>query len=220
MVTEREIDRLRDAIIPIYVPKYDGPDGGDLLDDSDMVLGYESEVGAYAYPVKMLNLHEIVNDVIDGVPVLISYCPLCANGVVYSRVLDGNTLVFGNTSALYDSDLIMFDWETGSYWHQVIGEAIVGPRTGRRLTVPPSRMTSWSQWKALHPETQILSKNLNLLQGGLLGGNPYDRDPFVGYDERMNSGGFAVPVSADKLDDRLRPDDFALALDVDGMHVA
>ena len=145
VASESDIDRLRDAIIPIYVPRYDGPDGGDWLDDDDVVLGYESGNGAYAYPVKMLNLHEIVNDVIDGGPVLISYCPLCASGVVYSRVLDGETLVFGNTSALYESDLIMFDWETGSYWHQVIDEAIVGPLTGRRVTALPSRMTTWSQ---------------------------------------------------------------------------
>ena len=168
----------------------------------------------------MLNLHEIVNDVIDGVPVLVSYCPLCASGVVYSRVLGERELVFGNTSALYESDLVMFDWETGSYWHQVIGEAIVGTLTDQRLTVLPSRMTTWSQWKALHPDTRVLSKNLNLLRGGLFGGNPYERDPFVGYDERVNSGGFAFPVSPSKLDDRLRPGESVLAVEVDGVHVA
>jgi hypothetical protein len=164
--TQGDIDRLRDAIVPVYEPRYDGPEGGNWLDDDDIVLGYQSDSGAYAYPVKMLNLHEIVNDVIDGVPVLISYCPLCASGVVYSRLLGDRELVFGNTSALCESDLIMFDGETGSYWHQVIGEAIVGPLAGQRLTVLPSRMTTWSQWKTLHPQTWVLGKNLNLLRGG------------------------------------------------------
>jgi hypothetical protein len=218
--SDSDIDRLRDAIVPIYEPRYEGPEGGDWLDDDDVVLGYQSESGAYAYPVKMLNLHEIVNDVIDGVPILISYCPLCASGVVYSRLLSGRELVFGNTSALYESDLVMFDWETGSYWHQVIGEAIVGPLTGERLVMLPSRMVTWSDWKALHPDSRVLSKDLGLLRGGLFGGNPCERDPFVGYDERVNSGGFAFPVSPDKLDDRLLPGVSVLAVEVDGVHVA
>lgn len=70
----------------------------------------------------MLNLHEIVNDVIDGRPVLISYCPLCASGAVYDRELAGEVLLFGNTSALYQSDLVMYDHQSGSYWFQVLGE--------------------------------------------------------------------------------------------------
>ena len=92
--------------------------------DTDLVLGYVGpESGsAFAYPVKMLNLHEIVNDVIDGRPVLISYCPLCASGAVYDRELAGEVLLFGNTSALYQSDLVMYDHQSGSYWFQVLGE--------------------------------------------------------------------------------------------------
>ncbi len=69
---------------------------------------------AYAYPIKFLNFHELVNDLIDGIPVLITYCPLCASGVVFDRRVDGEVLVFGNTSALYNSDLVMFDHASGS----------------------------------------------------------------------------------------------------------
>ena len=130
--SDSAIDGLRDRIKPVYEPRYDGVEGGNWLQDDDLVIGYISETGAFAYPVKILNLHEIVNDVIDGVPVLVSYCPLCASGVVYSRELDGRVMVFGNTSALYESDLVMYDHQTGSYWFQVIGEAIVGPLTGNR----------------------------------------------------------------------------------------
>ena len=156
------IEGLRDRIVPVYEPRYDAVEGGDWLQDDDMVIGYASETDAYAYPVKILNLHEIVNDVIDGVPVLVSYCPLCASGVVYSRELDGQVMIFGNTSALYESDLVMYDHLTGSYWFQVIGEAIVGPLTGKRLKLLPSVTTTWGRWKALHAGTKVLSRNLGL----------------------------------------------------------
>ena len=100
---------LRDAIAPVYHPVYGGE--GDLpwLEDANLVIGYIAGDRAYAYPINILNLHELVNDELAGVPVLISYCPLCASGVVYSRKLDKQTLLFGNTSALYQSDLVMFD---------------------------------------------------------------------------------------------------------------
>ena len=114
--TDTVIESLRDAIRPIYEPVYEPVEGGDWLKDDDLVMGYASASAAYAYPVRMLNLHEIVNDYIDGVPVLISYCSLCASGVVYNRELDGEVLLFGNTSALHESDLVMYDHQTGSYW--------------------------------------------------------------------------------------------------------
>ena len=127
------------------------PFTGRWLADDDLVLGYVSESDAFAYPIKMLDLHEIVHDVIDGVPVLVTYCPLCGSGVVYNRELDGDTLIFGNTSALYESDMVMYDHETGSYWFQVMGEAIVGPLTGRRLKPLASRTTTWEEWKEAPP---------------------------------------------------------------------
>ena len=210
------IERLRDLIKPIYVPKYGSVEEGKWMRNADMVIGYVSQSGeAYAYPIKILNLHEIVNDVIDGVPVLVSYCPLCASGVVYSRELDGDILVFGNTSALYESDLVMFDHQTGSYWFQVLGEAIVGPLTRKRLTMLPSRTTTWRQWKELYPDTQVLSRDL-----GLGRESSYDRDPFAGFVDRVNRGQFAFPVSEEKLDDRLRHGDMVIAIQIGESHKA
>ena len=216
---DSDIERLRDAIMPIYEPNYEPVAGGRWLADADLVIGYVSESRAFAYPLKILNFHEIVNDVIDGVSVLVSYCPLCASGVVYDRVLDGRVLVFGNTSALYESDLVMYDHQTGSYWFQVLGEAIVGPLTGRRLEMLPSVTTTWAQWTELHPDTRVLSRDLGPLSGSLLG-SQYDRDPFLGYSERVNRGGFAFPVSEEKLDDRLRPGDMVFAVQVGHSHKA
>ena len=215
--SDSAIEGLRDRIQPVYEPRYDAVEGGDWLQDDDMVIGYASETDAFAYPVKILNLHEIVNDVIDGVPVLVSYCPLCASGVVYSRELDGQVMIFGNTSALYESDLVMYDHQTGSYWFQVIGEAIVGPLTGKRLKPLPSMTTTWGRWKDLHAGTKVLSRNLGLLPSF---GNPYARDPLAGYADRVDRGLFAFPVSDDKLDGRLRPGDMVFAVQVEDTHKA
>ena len=211
------IERLRDAIAPIYAPQYGGPGGLQWLQDNDMVIGYESESGAYAYPINVLKFHELVNDSIDGVPVLISYCPLCASGVVYSRELDGDTLTFGNTSALYELDLVMYDHGTGSYWFQVLGEAIVGDLTGKRLTLLPSVTTTWAEWKRLHPDTRLLT-------GFQTGGPPfpsrvYGSGPFPGsedaaYESSLDRGNFRFPLSEEELDPRLRPSERVLTVEV------
>ncbi len=83
------IERLRDVIRPIYEPSYEDVDGGGWLKDRDLVLGYVGVDAQYAYPIKMLNFHELVNDVIDGIPVLVTYCPLCGSGIVFDRQLGG-----------------------------------------------------------------------------------------------------------------------------------
>lgn len=190
---------LRDAIRPIYTPRYEGPEGGDWLDPDDMVIGYVGENATYAYPVRMLNAHEIVNDEIDGVPVLVTYCPLCGSGIVFHRVVDGRELVFGNTSALFENDLVMYDHQTGTYWFQSGGEAIVGTLTGRRLDVLPSAMMRWRDWLKLRPDTRVLARD----QG--FGRTRYGAGALEGYSERIDRLQFPFPVSLEKLDDRLRP---------------
>ena len=112
--SDEDILRLRDLIRPILEPAYGVAEDLPWLNDTDLVIGYSAGDDAYAYPVNVLDFHEIVNDVIEGVPVLVTYCPLCFSGVVYSRELDGRALTFGNTSALFQSDLVMYDHQTGS----------------------------------------------------------------------------------------------------------
>ena len=208
------IEQVRDSIKPIYEPKYEDVEGGDWLSDEDLVIGYSSESGAYAYPVRILNFHEIVNDVVDELPVLVTYCPLCASGVVYTRRVDGSVLMFGNTHALHQSDTVMYDHQTGSYWYQVLGEAIVGPLTGQRLKLLPSVTVTWAQWKEQYPESRVLSRDLGLLNTA--DDDPYAEDPFAGYDKSINRGQFETPVSPKVLDDRLRPGDRALVVEVGG----
>ena len=212
-IDEEVILQLRDAISPIYQPVYGGADSLAWLSDYDLVMGYVSGVDAYAYPVNILNLHELVNDKIDGVPLLISYCPLCISGVVYDRNLDGEVLLFGNTSALYQSDLVMYDHQTGSYWFQVGGEAVVGALTGAHLNLLPSMTMAWKDWKGLYPQTKLLVG----VEGSpnRFNGSRYAQGFSDGYKERIDQNGFIFPVDQAKLDQRLQSGDLVLTVEVD-----
>lgn len=209
------VDRLRDAIKPIYSAQYEDAGDGDWLGPDDVILGYVSDDGqAYAYPIKFLNFHELVNDLIDGIPVLITYCPLCASGVVFDRRVDGEVLVFGNTSALYNSDLVMFDHASGSYWFQTGGEAIVGPMTGTRLAPLASSMMTWGDWTALHPATRLLARE----QGLGTRESQYLQDPFSTYGDYLNGGDdrYPFPVDTDLVSDALRPAEVVVAVAING----
>jgi len=188
--------RLLDAIPPIDAPVYGDNAAGDWLVPDDLVVGYVAGEQAYAYPFKILNFHEIVNDVIDDIPVLISYCPLCGSAVVYDRRLNGDVLQFGNTSALYESDLVMVDRGTGSYWWQVAGTAIVGSLSGAELEPLPSSVSTWEDWVATYPDTLVLTRETGF-------DRPYDRDVFSNYADSIDDGFFVFPVGEAALDTRL-----------------
>ena len=199
---------LRDAIPPIATPRYQAAAEAGWLRDSDPILGYAVGTEAWAYPLRILNYHEIVNDDLVGEPVLVSFCPLCFSGIVYSRRLGDRVLTFGNTSALYESDMVVLDYQTGSYWWQVAGRAIVGELNEAELTPLPST-TTWGAWRALHPSTLVLSRDTGF-------NRPYDRDPFAGFDAFINQGRFAFPVSDAAFDGRLQPGTKVLTVKLGG----
>lgn len=207
--TPELIARLIDAIPPLHAPKYEPASAADWLHDEDMVIGYATGEQAWAYPIRILNFHEIVNDNLGGEPVLISYCPLCFSGIVYSRRLGDQVLTFGNTSALYNSDMVMLDYEMGSYWWQVPGQAIVGPLTGEELEILPSTVITWRGWRELHPDSQVLSRDTGFDRN-------YDQDPFATYAEILDEGRFAFPVGEAARDPRLSPAAVVLALKIEG----
>lgn len=205
---------LRDLIPPIDSPAYESAlDAADWMSAADIVLAYTDDTGGeWAYPVRILNFHEIVNDEIAGRPVLISYCPLCASGVVYDRRVGGIELSFSNTSALYQSDLVMVDRETGSYWWQVAGRAITGSLTDSTLEPLPSSMRRWSQWSAAHPNGSVLSR---LPGEGLL------PDPFSDLADRIDNGLAPRDLDTEVLNDkRLSPGTTVVVTDIDGAQVA
>lgn len=203
------IEDLRDKIPPINVPAYRPADEVPWLGGDDLVVGYATATGAWAFPVRILNIHELVIDEFDDTPVLVSYCPLCASGVVYDRRVAGRELTFGNTSALYDSDLVMYDHATGSYWWQVAGRAIVGELAGTELTALPSSTTAWSSWRQDHPSTVVLGR-----PGGRT--SPYDGDRHASLPEQIDRGEFRFPVRDEVHDARLNASTRVLGLVIAG----
>ena len=152
---------LRDGIQPIYDPSLTTPDNSDLK-PHEMVLAVEINGDARAYPIEPLVSYEIVNDVVGGVPLAITWCPLCYTGLVYERVWEGQTLTLGVQGALYKGAQTWWDHETGSIWSQVFGEALEGPLDGARLKPVVASLTPWGSWLEQHPTTLVLKQRLPL----------------------------------------------------------
>jgi hypothetical protein len=131
---------------------------------------------ARAYPLQILVWHEIVNDEIAGQPITVTYCPLCNSTVAFSREVDGRTLDFGTTGMLRNSDLVMYDRQTESWWQQLTADAVVGELTGTKLQVLPSQILPWSEFMRLHPNGQVLSRETGF-------DRPYGQNPYKGYDQ-------------------------------------
>lgn len=164
-----------DGIPSIDHPHFISAGVAKFLREEDLVLGIELEGEAHAYPIKILNWHEIVNDTLRGTPLVISYCPLCGSGMAFERKVKDRTLTFGVSGLLYNSDMVMYDWETHSLWSQILSEAIAGELTGASLRQIPVHYSEWREWKASHPETLVLSDQTGHFRD-------YERDPYAGYD--------------------------------------
>lgn len=166
----------RDCIPSIDEPRFiDGRDAA-YLNDDDIVIAVDYQGEQRAYPTRILDRHEIVNDVIAEEPVAITYCPLCGSGLAYRRTIDGRTVQFGVSGLLHNSDLIMYDRDTESLWQQIGGEAFAGPHRGKALDPFPVTMTTWSQWRRAHPQTQVLSPRTGFMRS-------YSGDAYPGYEE-------------------------------------
>ena len=156
-----DVRTLRDGIQPIYEPGLTTPDNIALAPE-EMVLAVEINGDARAYPIEPLVSYEIVNDVVGGVPVAITWCPLCYTGLVYERTWEGQTLTLGVQGALYKGAQTWWDHETGSIWSQVFGEALDGPLDGARLKPVVATLTPWGSWLEQHPTTLVLKQRLSL----------------------------------------------------------
>lgn len=160
----------RDGIPPIDDPAFTRSNRVEGLGPREPVIGLVIGGDARAYPLRILIWHEIVNDVVGGVPVAVTYCPLCNSAVVFDRRVAGRTLSFGTTGKLRNSDLVMYDRQTETWWQQFTGAAIVGTLVGERLTTLPSRVESLERFQARAPSGRVL-----LPPGArrLYGTNPY-----------------------------------------------
>ena len=166
---------LRDGIPPIDEPAFLPVSDASGLDPKEPVMTLEINGEARAYPLRIMIWHEIVNDTLAGRPIAVTYCPLCNAAIVFDRVVDGTETTFGTTGKLRNSDLVMYDRETESWWQQFTGEAITGSRTGAQLEIIASRLESWQSFKGRHPDGEVLVPN----NPGL---RDYGRNPYAGYD--------------------------------------
>ena len=135
------------------------------LEDADLWLGrlepvvaLEINGDARAYPLQILTWHEVVNDVVGGVPVIVTFCPLCNSAIAFSRTVDGVLYDFGVSGNLRNSDLIMYDRQTHSWWQQLTGEGIVGELAGKKLNFIPASIISWEDFREANPEGRVLSR--------------------------------------------------------------
>jgi len=171
------------------IPAIDRPafvvarDATELRPD-DMVLAIFRNGIAKAYPIRILNWHEVVNDQFGAENVVVTFCPLCGSGMAFEAKTGGRALRFGVSGLLYNSDVLLYDRETQSLWSQIRTQAVAGPLKGGYLTVVPVLHTTWADWRARHRESLVLSQKTGFSR-------EYGRDPYAGYE---NSAELLFPV--------------------------
>lgn len=198
----------KDGIPAIDNPEFVSADAAmQWLDENEPVIVLDILGKARAYPLQILIWHEIVNDVLNKKPVTVTFCPLCNASIVFDRNLDGEILDFGTTGRLRNSDLVMYDRQTESWWQQITGRGIVGEYAGVRLTRLPSQITSFREFSEAYPDSEVLSRDTGFSRR-------YGQNPYRGYDNINNSPFFRVDLG----DDRLPPMERVLNVTVNDRH--
>ena len=185
----------KDGIPAIDQPRFESVREADRwLGDREPVVVIALEGDARAYPLQILIWHEIVNDVVGGVPVTITYCPLCNTALAFDRRFDGQVLDFGTTGRLRHSDLVMYDRQTETWWQQATGEGIVGLYAGEQLVFISAPLVSWETFKQEHAQGEVLSRETGH-------NRPYGENPYQRYDDPGGSPWkrFFQPVPDDRL---------------------
>lgn len=168
----------KDGIPAIDAPIFIAATDETSLSATEPVISLVLNGQARAWPLRILTWHEIVNDSLGGVPIAVTYCPLCNAAIVFERNFNNQILNFGTTGNLRNSDLVMYDRQTESWWQQYTGEAIFGTFAGQKLTMLPARLESWSQFIARYPDGEVLQPPQPTLRS-------YGTNPYVGYDTSL-----------------------------------
>lgn len=197
----------RDGIPSIDNPRFTSAKDA-RLQDGDLVLGLGINGDVRAYPLRILVWHEIVNDVVGGEPVAVTYCPLCFTNQVFERTIEGKVTEFGTSGKLYNSNLVMYDRATESLWSQALGQAIAGEQAGMKLERVPFDVAYWGDWKRLYPQSRVLSEDTGF-------GRPYGAGPYGDY---YTSPEIYFPV--ENRDDRLGPKEIVIGLENAGAYRA
>lgn len=162
----------RDGIPPIYKPSFESiTEASTWLPDSEPVLVFQKGKEARAYPYRILIWHEIVNDVYQGQSFIVTFCPLCNSAIIFNTHFQGQNHLFGVSGKLRNSDMIMWDHTTESWWQQMTGQAVVGDATGTQLEMLPSPAISFGTYKSIFSQGKVLSQNTSFFRS--YGNNPY-----------------------------------------------
>jgi len=190
----------KDGIPAIDEPVFYSEQASNVSVD-ERILGVTFNGVSKAYPVAIMNWHEIVNDDFNGKPVIVTFCPLCGTGVAFESESPNG---FGVSGLLYNSDMLLYDRQTESLWSQIMERAISGPRIGEQLNAVPVQMTTWQEWKKQYPDSKLLSRNTGFSRN-------YDETPYLGY-EKSSLLYFQVAHS----DNRYHKKESVLGLTIDG----
>ena len=188
---------------PLFIPVAEET----RIEDEEPVITVEVDGQTpRAYPVRYLMWHEIVNDTVGGVPVAVTFCPLCNSGITFDRRVAGRVLSFGVSGKLRNSDMVMYDRETQSWWQQAMGEAIVGDLTGTQLRQVPTWMESWAEYRTRNPGALVMAEPPH---NRAYGTNPYrnydsSRRPFL-YNGEMPPHGIAPLARVVRVGSRAWP---------------
>lgn len=194
----------RDGIPSIDNPEFLMAQEETFLEDNDMVLGIYYNNIAKAFPVRILNFHEIVNDKFEGHPVVVTFCPLCGSGLAFNAKIEGSGKTFGVSGLLYNSDVLLYDRETETLWSQILSEGVAGPLAGKELEIIQTYNTSWKDWKENYPNTLVLSTDTGY-------DRDYSRDP---YPEYYTSEKVWFPIQ--NSNDVMHPKAKVLGLEING----
>lgn len=196
------------------IPSIDNPrfvsvgEADQWIEDFELVLAIIYKGVKRVYPLQIMVWHEIVNDTIAGDPILITYCPLCGSGIAYEREINGEEVEFGTSGKLYNSNLVMYDRKTDSYWTQIDGLAVVGELTGMKLTPISIDTVAWRDWKKAHSDSKVLSQFTGF-------DRPYGHDPYASYYEHS-----FVFFPVENEDDSVHPKTIIFGIEVNGVFKA
>ena len=194
----------RDGIPAIDKPVFVAVDEANFLKAEDRVLGLSRGGVTKAYPVKILDFHEIVNDEFGDEAVVVSYCPLCGTGMAFDAEVAGEARSFGVSGLLYNSDVLLYDRESESLWSQIMRKSVSGPLKGQELVQIPMAHTTWRDWRERHPDTVVLSTKTGYARD-------YSQSPYGGY-ELSERVWFPVANQSQKY----HPKELVIGVNVDG----
>ena len=203
----------RDGVESIDVPKFETVEAvAGLYTDAAPVIEVDVNGDVRAYPLQILSWHEVLNDVVGGLPLLVTFCPLCNSAIAFQRTVGGEVFEFGVSGALRNSDLVMYDRTTESLWQLIGGDAIVGDMVGAVLTSVSAPVVSFKSFRERHPDGLVLSQDT-----GTVRERDYTLSAYRGYDAVDGEAAFDVANADDR---RLAPKERIVAVRIDGEPLA